>query len=126
MDAKTFDKSKPRSHQLMAGPTRLSNVRVFDAARGSCMENGRPEAAFGGPIELVRDRDIIAVAADKGTLDLNADIAQLESVRKQWKAPANEYRSGVLRIFADQIGPDRRCVVTHPGGKAEVVCYADV
>jgi dihydroxy-acid dehydratase len=52
--------------------------------------------------------------------------AELARRRKAWKAPANPYQSGVLRKYADQVGPARKGAVTHPGGKAEVVCYADI
>jgi len=40
--------------------------------------------------------------------------------------PHNPYQSGALKKFADQVGPARYGAVTHPGGKAEVVCYADI
>ena len=36
------------------------------------------------------------------------------------------YQSGVLRKYADQVGAARKGAVTHAGGKAEVVCYADI
>jgi dihydroxy-acid dehydratase len=32
----------------------------------------------------------------------------------------------VLRKYADQVGPARKGAVTHAGGKAEVICYADI
>jgi len=35
-------------------------------------------------------------------------------------------QSGVLRKNADQVGAARKGAVTHAGGKAEVVCYADI
>jgi hypothetical protein len=35
-------------------------------------------------------------------------------------------QSGMLRKYADQVGPARNGAVTQAGGKAEVVCYADI
>ena len=35
-------------------------------------------------------------------------------------------QSGVLRKYADQIGAACKGAMTHAGGKAEVVCYADI
>jgi hypothetical protein len=46
--------------------------------------------------------------------------------REVWKAPANADQSGVLHKYADQVGPARGGAVTYAGGKAEVVCYADM
>jgi dihydroxy-acid dehydratase len=31
-----------------------------------------------------------------------------------------------LRKYANQVGPAYKGAVTHEGGKAEVVCYADI
>jgi dihydroxy-acid dehydratase len=64
--------------------------------------------------------------AENGTLDLEVDAAELERRRKTWKAPPNAYQSGAIRKFADQVGPARYGAVTHAGGKAEIVCYADI
>ncbi|MFO7297292.1 MAG: dihydroxy-acid dehydratase [Pseudomonadota bacterium] len=104
----------------------ITDGRFSGATRGFCIGHVGPEAAVGGPIALVRDGDIIAIDAEKGTLDLLVDESELESRRKEWKPPANPYQSGVLKKYADQVGPARYGAVTHPGGKAEVVCYADI
>jgi dihydroxy-acid dehydratase len=55
-------------------------------------------------------------------------VSETELVRrrKAWKAPKNAYQSGVLKKYADQVGPARSGAVTHPGGRAEVTCYADI
>ncbi len=104
----------------------ITDGRFSGGTRGFCIGHVGPEAAVGGPIGLVRDGDIIAIDAEKGTLDLLVDTSELESRRKAWKAPANPYQSGVLRKYADQVGAARQGAVTHAGGKAEVVCYADI
>ena len=104
----------------------ITDGRFSGATRGFCIGHVGPEAAVGGPIALVRDGDTIAIDAEKGTLDLLVDQSELESRRSAWKAPANPYQSGVLRKYADQVGPARKGAVTHAGGKAEVVCYADI
>ena len=46
--------------------------------------------------------------------------------KKNWKAPANPYQSGAIRKYAQLVGPASKGAVTHAGGKAEVVCYADI
>jgi dihydroxy-acid dehydratase len=104
----------------------ITDGRFSGATRGFCIGHVGPEAAVGGPIALVRDGDIIAIDAQKGTLELEVDAAELERRRKEWKAPDNPYQTGAIRKFADQVGPARYGAVTHRGGKAEVVCYADI
>ena len=104
----------------------ITDGRFSGATRGFCIGHVGPEAASGGPIGLIRDGDVIAIDAEKGTLDLEVDAAELDRRRKTWKAPPNPYQSGALRKFADQVGPAHKGAVTHPGGKAEVVCYADI
>ncbi len=85
-----------------------------------------PARALGGPIALIENRDMISIDAEKVRLDLEVPKAELAKRRKAWKAPANPYHSGVLRKYADQVGPARKGAVTHAGGKAEVICYADI
>ena len=104
----------------------ITDGRFSGATRGFCIGHVGPEAALCGPIALVRDGDTISIDADKGTLDLDVPEAELARRRKAWKAPANPYQSGALRKYADQVGPAHKGAVTHAGGKAEVVCYADI
>lgn len=104
----------------------ITDGRFSGATRGFCVGHVGPEAAVGGPIGLIKDGDMIALDAVAGTIELDVDAAELEARRKAWKAPANPYQSGALRKFADQVGPARYGAVTHAGGKAEVICYADI
>jgi dihydroxy-acid dehydratase len=104
----------------------ITDGRFSGGTRGFCIGHVGPEAAVGGPIGLIKDGDIIAIDATSGTLELEVTEAELTKRRQQWKAPVNPYTSGALRKFADQVGPARFGAVTHPGGKAELVCYADI
>ncbi|MGE5267235.1 MAG: dihydroxy-acid dehydratase [Deltaproteobacteria bacterium] len=104
----------------------ITDGRFSGATRGFCIGHVGPEAAVGGPIALIENGDIISIDAEKGTLDLDVDAATLEKRRKTWQAPDNPYQTGAIRKFADQVGPARYGAVTHRGGKAEVICYADI
>lgn len=104
----------------------ITDGRFSGATRGFCIGHVGPEAAVGGPIGLVRDGDMISIDAEKGTLDLEVSEEELANRRAQWKLPSNAYRSGALRKYADLVGPARFGAVTHPGGKAEAHCYADI
>ncbi|MBU1210656.1 MAG: dihydroxy-acid dehydratase [Alphaproteobacteria bacterium] len=104
----------------------ITDGRFSGATRGFCIGHVGPEAAVGGPIALVRDGDMIAIDAEAGTLDIEVDAGELERRRQEWKVPDNPYQSGVLRKYAEQVGPANKGAVTHAGGKAEVICYADI
>jgi dihydroxy-acid dehydratase len=104
----------------------ITDGRFSGGTRGFCIGHVGPEAAAGGPIALLEDGDMISIDAVEGRLDLEVSEAELARRRKAWKAPANPYQSGALKKYADQVGPAHKGAVTHPGGKAEVICYADI
>ena len=104
----------------------ITDGRFSGATRGFCIGHVGPEAAVGGPIALIKDGDMISIDAATGRLDLEVAESELEKRRKVWTAPPNGYQSGVLRKYADQVGPAYAGAVTHAGGAAEVVCYADI
>ncbi len=104
----------------------ITDGRFSGATRGFCIGHVGPEAAVGGPIGLLKDGDVIVIDADKGTLDVNLSDTELASRRQAWKPLPNNYQTGALRKYADQVGPAVNGAVTHAGGKAEVVCYADI
>ena len=104
----------------------ITDGRFSGGTRGFCIGHVGPEAAVGGPIGLLKDGDIISIDAEKGTLDVELDAAELAARKKNWKAPDNPYQSGALRKYAKLVGPAYKGAVTHEGGKAEVVCYADI
>jgi dihydroxy-acid dehydratase len=113
--------------QGMGGKVALiTDGRFSGATRGFCIGHVGPEAAVGGPIGLLRDGDIIAIDADKGTLEVKLDQAELERRRAEWRPRETSFGSGCIWKFAQQVGPARQGAVTHPGGAAEKACYADI
>ena len=104
----------------------VTDGRFSGGTRGFCIGHVGPEAAVGGPIGLLRDGDIVAIDAEKGTLDVELSAEELERRRATWKPPATIYTSGALYKYAQLVGPAVKGAVTHPGAKAEVVCYADL
>jgi dihydroxy-acid dehydratase len=104
----------------------ITDGRFSGATRGFCIGHVGPEAALGGPIALIKNGDMITIDAETGQLDLEVAPDELARRRSSWRVPKNLYRSGALAKFADQVGPARHGAVTHAGGKAEVVCYADI
>ena len=68
----------------------------------------------------------IALIRQAQAAKFNVDEAELAERRKAGLLPANPNHRGVLRKYADQVGPAHKGAVTHAGGNAEVVCYADI
>jgi dihydroxy-acid dehydratase len=104
----------------------ITDGRFSGATRGVCVGHVGPEAAVGGPVGLLRDGDIIEIDAVKGTLDVKLTKSEFEQRAREWKPHAEEFTSGYLWKYAQQVGPARRGAVTHPGGSVEKECYADI
>ena len=104
----------------------ITDGRFSGATRGFCIGHVGPEAAVGGPIGLLKDGDIITIDATKGTIDVALSDAQLAERRKAWKPRKTDYQSGMLWKYAQLVGDAEKGAVTHPGGKAETHCYADI
>jgi dihydroxy-acid dehydratase len=104
----------------------ITDGRFSGATRGFCVGHVGPEAAVGGPIALIRDGDIVKLDADKGTLDVELTAAELDRRAKEWKPRPEQFTSGYLWKYAQQVGPARQGALTHPGAAAEKACYADI
>jgi dihydroxy-acid dehydratase len=104
----------------------ITDGRFSGGTRGFCIGHVGPEAALGGPIGLLRDGDIIEIDAVAGTLDVKLTVGELDARRAVWRPRETEYRSGALWKYAQLVGPAKDGAVTHPGGAAETVSYADI
>src|SRR3990170_3401876 len=93
----------------------ITDGRFSGATRGFCVGHVGPEAAVGGPIALIRERDIIVLDAEKGVLDIELSQSELAERRKEWKARPLSFRSGALWKYSNEVGPARTGAVTHPG-----------
>ncbi|QGN53776.1 dihydroxy-acid dehydratase [Novosphingobium sp. Gsoil 351] len=104
----------------------ITDGRFSGATRGFCIGHVGPEAADGGPIALVENGDTISIDAEAGTIDLMVDGAVLAERRKAWRPRSNDYQSGALWRYAQNVGPASKGALTHPGAKAETHVYADI
>jgi len=104
----------------------ITDGRFSGATRGFCIGHVGPEAAVGGPIGLLRDGDIIAIDADKGTITVELSDADLAERKKQWKPRRHDFQSGALWRYAQTVGDAEKGAVTHPGARAETHVYADI
>ncbi len=104
----------------------ITDGRFSGATRGFCVGHVGPEAALGGPIALVRNGDRITLDAEAGTIDVALSEAEWAVRRAAWRPRETAYRSGAIWKFAQLVGPAHLGAVTHPGGAAEIECYADI
>ncbi len=104
----------------------ITDGRFSGGTRGFCVGHVGPEAALGGPIALLRDGDAIVLDAGAGTIEVLLDEGELAARRAAWAPRQTQYQSGAIWKFAQLVGPAHLGAVTHPGGTAEVHCYADI
>nr|WP_202391148.1 dihydroxy-acid dehydratase [Allopontixanthobacter sediminis] len=104
----------------------ITDGRFSGATRGFCIGHVGPEASDCGPIALVEDGDIIAIDAEAGTIDLLVEDEVLDARRLAWQPRQNDYQSGALWRYAQNVGPASKGALTHPGGAAETHVYADI
>jgi dihydroxy-acid dehydratase len=104
----------------------ITDGRFSGATRGFCIGHVGPEAALGGNIALINDGDIIEIDAEKGTIDVVLSENELANRRAAWTPRETDYTSGTIWKYAQLVGSAREGAVTHPGGKKEKICYADI
>ena len=104
----------------------ITDGRFSGATRGFCIGHVGPEASVGGPIGLLKNGDIIHIDAKKGTINVDLSKKELLKRKKKWKPKKINFGNGTLWKYAQTVGPAYLGASTHPGGKEEVKCYADI
>jgi len=75
----------------------MTDGRFSGATYGFMVGHVAPEAAYGGPIALLRDGDTITIDVDARRVDTDAD---LEARRSNWRPRPHAYASGALAKYA--------------------------
>ena len=78
----------------------ITDGRFSGASRGPCIGHVAPEAAVGGAIGLLRDRDIVSFNAEERALNVRLSDAELQQRRAEWTPPPPNYERGVLAKYA--------------------------
>ncbi|QJB68308.1 dihydroxy-acid dehydratase [Parasphingorhabdus halotolerans] len=104
----------------------ITDGRFSGATRGFCIGHVGPEAADGGPIGLIEEGDMINIDAEAGIIDLEVNDAILAERKTRYVPHGNDYASGALWRYAQNVGPAYKGATTHPGAKAEKHVYADI
>jgi dihydroxy-acid dehydratase len=90
----------------------ITDGRFSGGTYGLVVGHVAPEAAAGGAIALVRERDSITIDAGARRLQLNVSEAELEQRRRQWAPPSPRYTRGVLAKYARLVGSASKGAVT--------------
>ena len=88
----------------------ITDGRFSGGTRGPCIGHVAPEAAAGGPIGLVMEKDEISVNLHKKTIDLNVPVKELKARMKNWKPPVKPL-TGVLARYAKTVEQANRGAV---------------
>ncbi|MXO85425.1 dihydroxy-acid dehydratase [Altererythrobacter aurantiacus] len=104
----------------------VTDGRFSGATRGFCIGHVGPEAAECGPIALVKDGDMIHIDAEKGSIDVEIDQTELDRRRGEWQPRRNDYQSGALWRYSQNVGPASKGALTHPGAASETHVFADI
>jgi dihydroxy-acid dehydratase len=92
----------------------VTDGRFSGGTHGFCVAHVTPEAFDGGPIALVADGDRVLIDAERRTLELLVDGAELERRRRNWKVPTPRYTTGVLAKYAKLVVGADRAAITEP------------
>ncbi|PVA10154.1 dihydroxy-acid dehydratase [Pelagivirga sediminicola] len=105
----------------------ITDGRFSGATRGFCVGHVGPESAYGGPIALLKDGDMITIDAIKGELSVDLSDDELAQRKDAWPGPRETmYASGAIWKFAQLVGATYKGAVTHPGAEAERHIYMDI
>ncbi len=94
----------------------MTDGRFSGATHGLMVGHVAPEAFRGGPIGLLRDGDLISIDVKRRTLSVDLPDSELDSRRRQWKAPEPRYKSGVMAKYAALVSSASLGAITSPTG----------
>ncbi len=90
----------------------VTDGRFSGATRGLMVGHVAPEAAQGGPLAAVRDGDIVVIDIEGRQLRAEIPEAELASRLSQWRAPAPNYKTGVMAKYARAVSSASTGAVT--------------
>jgi dihydroxy-acid dehydratase len=90
----------------------LTDGRFSGATRGLMAGHVAPEAAVGGPIALVKEKDEIIIDIPNRKLDINIQNQEITDRRKKWKQNKPNYKRGVFAKYAKNVSSASEGAVT--------------
>jgi dihydroxy-acid dehydratase len=78
----------------------ITDGRFSGGTRGACIGHVSPEAAAGGPIGLLKNRDTISIDIPAGKLDVELTDSELAQRKKEWRPSEPKIKEGWLVRYA--------------------------
>lgn len=78
----------------------MTDGRFSGTNKGCAVAHIAPEAAAGGPLAIVKDRDMIEIDIPNERLHLDISAENLNSRLSNWVAPKSKVKKGYLSIYA--------------------------
>jgi len=88
----------------------ITDGRFSGGTRGPCIGHVAPEAAIGGPLAFVHEKDLIEIDLHAKTIHLAVPEKEMEKRKKSWKPPVKPL-SGVLARYARTVDQANRGAV---------------
>ena len=89
----------------------LTDGRFSGATHGLMIGHVAPEAADGGPLALLRDRDMIEIDVGRRLLTVDLSDGELDRRRRTWQPPPPKYTHGVFAKYARLVSSASRGAV---------------
>ena len=81
----------------------ITDGRFSGGTHGFVVGHITPEAQTGGPIAIIKDKDIITIDADKNTIDLHLQDSEIRERLNNWQAPSLKVKRGTLYKYAKNV-----------------------
>ena len=82
---------------------RISDARMSGTSYGACVLHVAPESFVGGPLEFVRDGDMITLDVAERRLSLDVSDQELARRREAWRKPAPHFARGFGALYQNHI-----------------------
>ncbi len=81
----------------------ITDGRFSGATRGASIGHVSPEAQAGGPIAIVKDKDLIEIDINKNSINLLLSQQEINERLKNWKEPELKIKHGYLYRYARMV-----------------------
>ena len=86
----------------------ITDGRFSGATRGAAIGHVSPEAAVGGPIALVKERDMISIDIPANKINVEISDEEMQSRKAQWKPREPKITKGYLARYASLVTSGNR------------------
>ena len=90
----------------------ITDGRFSGGTHGFVVGHISPEAFVGGPINLIKDGDIIEIDAISNKINLKIDDKEFEKRRKKIKLQKSNFTSGVVKKYINSVSSASEGCVT--------------